>query len=182
LQSDVLRRLAAQRNPESNVAGSTPLHRDGPRFSSDIDIFHHREERVAAAATEHVAILSKAGFKVEWLRCEPGIHAVSVERGEDSTKLEWVRDSDSRFYPAMSDALFGYTLHLVDIATNNALAATGRRAPRDALDLLYVHEHHLPWGQSVGQPSARIPDIRRKASSRRFGETHATATTSTRRC
>jgi hypothetical protein len=40
LQSEILRLLAAHRNPESYVAGSVPLNRDGPRFSGDIDIFY----------------------------------------------------------------------------------------------------------------------------------------------
>jgi hypothetical protein len=139
LQSEILRALAAQRSPESYVAGSTPLHRDGPRFSGDIDIFHHREEHVAETAAKDAAILAAEGFAVDWLRQEPGIHAASIERRGDSTKLEWVRDSDFRFYPAMPDELFGYTLHPADIATNKALAAAGLQAPRDALDLLYIH-------------------------------------------
>ena len=50
IQTGVLRLLAAQRDPESYVAGATPLNRDAPRYSGDIDIFHDREERVAAAA------------------------------------------------------------------------------------------------------------------------------------
>jgi hypothetical protein len=37
VQSAILRTLAAHRSPESYVAGSTPLHRDGPRFSGDIE-------------------------------------------------------------------------------------------------------------------------------------------------
>jgi len=172
LQSDILRSLAARRSPESYVAGSTPLHRDGPRFSGDIDIFHHQEERVALAATEDAVILIDAGFTVEWLRREPGLYAVSVQAHGESTKLEWVRDSDFRFYPAIPDELFGYTLHLADIATNKALAAAGRRAPRDALDLLYIHEQLLPLGAviwaAVGKdpgysPESLIAEIRRNA-------------------
>lgn len=172
LQSEILRTLAAHRSPESYVAGSTPLHRDGPRFSGDIDIFHHREEQVATAAAEDATVLRSAGFALEWLRREPGIHAADVRRGGESTKLEWVRDSDFRFYPAIPDALFGYTLHLVDIATNKALAAAGRQAPRDALDLLYIHERHLPLGAviwaAVGKdlgysPESLIAEIRRNA-------------------
>jgi hypothetical protein len=172
LQRAILRALAAHRNPESYVAGSTPLHRDGPRFSGDIDIFHDREERVAAAAAEDAAVLTGAGFTLEWLRQEPGIYAAAVQRQGVTTKLEWVRDSDFRFYPAVPDELFGYMLHPVDIATNKALAAAGRRAPRDALDLLYVHEQHLPLGAviwaAVGKdpgysPESLIAEIRRNA-------------------
>jgi hypothetical protein len=167
IQGAILQLLAAHRNPESYIAGSTPLHRDGPRYSGDIAIFHHREERAAAAADEDAAILTAAGFAVEWLRREPGLHAASVQRQGESTKLEWVRDSDFRFYPAVPDALFGYALHLVDIATNKALAAAGRQAPRDALDLLYIHEQHLPLGAviwaAVYSPESLIAEIRRNA-------------------
>lgn len=172
VQSDILRLLATRRSPESYVAGSTPLHREGPRFSGDIDIFHHHEERIARAAAGDAASLTDAGFTVEWLRKEPGIHAASVRRQGESTKLEWVRDSDFRFYPALPDELFGYTLHLADIATNKALAAAGRRVPRDALDLLYIHERHLPLGAviwaAVGKdpgysPESLIAEIRRNA-------------------
>jgi hypothetical protein len=52
IQTDILRLLAAHRDPESYVAGATPMNRDAPRISSGIDVFHDREERVAAAALE----------------------------------------------------------------------------------------------------------------------------------
>ena len=38
-QADVLRLLASHRDPESYVAGSTPLNRNAPRYSSDMDVF-----------------------------------------------------------------------------------------------------------------------------------------------
>lgn len=50
IQTEILRLLAAQRDPESYVAGATALNRDAPRYSGYIDIFHDREERVAFAA------------------------------------------------------------------------------------------------------------------------------------
>src|ERR1700723_1847075 len=55
-------------------------------------------------------------------------------------------DADFRFFPAIADALFGYRLHVADLATNKALAAAGRREPRDVLDLIYIDERHLPLG------------------------------------
>lgn len=36
IQSDILRLLAAHRNPESYVAGAVPINRDTSRFSDDI--------------------------------------------------------------------------------------------------------------------------------------------------
>ena len=157
LQSDVLRRLAAQRNPEIDVAGAAALNRDGGRFSQDIDIFHDREEAVARAAEADAALLAADGFALHWLRREPGMHAADVRRRNEATRLEWARDSDFRFFPAVPDDLFGYRLHVADLATNKALAAAGRREPRDVLDLLFIHEKHLPLGAVVWAAVAKDP-------------------------
>jgi hypothetical protein len=83
-----------------------------------------------------------------------------------------VRDSDYRFFPAVRDDLFGYRLHIADIATNKALAAAGRREPRDVLDLLYIHVRYLPLGAVIWaavakdpgfSPESLITEIRRNA-------------------
>jgi hypothetical protein len=172
VQSEILRLLAAHRNPESYVAGSVPLNRDGPRYSGDIDIFHAREEKVATAALADTALLADEGFTIQWLRQEPAMYAAAVQRRGESMKLEWVQDSDFRFFPVIQDELFGYMLHVIDIATNKAMAAAGRRAPRDVLDLLYIHEHHLPLGAVIWAavekapgftPEGLINEIRRNA-------------------
>jgi hypothetical protein len=157
IQSEILLLLAAHRNPESYVAGAVPLNRDGPRYSDDIDVFHDREESVAAAAIADADSLSNAGFAISWLHREPGIYSAIVQRGGESMKLEWLRDSDFRFFPTIPDDLFGYVLHVADIATNKALAAAGRREPRDVLDLLTIHERHLPIGAVVWAAVAKDP-------------------------
>ena len=157
IQGDILRLLAAHRNPESDVAGAVPLNRDGPRYSDDIDFFHDREESVASAADADVALLLQQGFAVTWMRREPGFHAVIVERSGEQMRLEWARDSDFRFFPTVHDDEFGYVLHVVDIATNKALAAAGRREPRDVLDLLLVHERHVALGAVTWAAVAKDP-------------------------
>jgi hypothetical protein len=172
IQSEILRLLAAHRNPESYIAGAVPLNREGPRYSDDIDIFHDREESVAAAAAADAALLEEEGFAVSWLRREPGIYGAAVQRQGESMKLEWVRDSDFRFFPTVHDEEFGYVLHLVDIATNKALAAAGRREPRDVLDLLTIHDQYVPIGAVAWaavakdpgfSPESLIAEIRRNA-------------------
>lgn len=172
IQSEILLLLAAHRDPESYVAGAVPLNRDGPRFSKDIDIFHDREERVAVSAAADASLLEKADFAVSWLRREPGIHGAVVQRRGESMKLEWVRHSDFRFFPTVRDDMFGYVLHVIDIATNKALAAAGRREPRDVLDLLTIHDRHMPLGAVVWAavakdpgfaPESLIAEIRRNA-------------------
>jgi len=172
VQAEVLSLLAAHRNPESYVAGAAALNRDGPRYSEDVDIFHDREESVALAAEADATLLKKNGFAVEWLRREPGLYAAVATRSGESARFEWARDSDFRFFPAVRDALFGYRLHVFDLATNKALAAAGRREPRDVLDLLFIHERHIPLGAVIWaavakdpgySPESLIAEIRRNA-------------------
>jgi hypothetical protein len=164
--------LAAHRDPESYVAGSTPLNRDASRYSGDIDVFHDREERVARAVEEDGALLLEQGFALQWLRREPSFYSLMVRHGEEATKLEWVVDSDFRFFPALRDELFGYVLHPMDIATNKIMAAAGRREPRDVVDLVLIHEQVVPlgavvWaavGKSLGfTPEGLINEVRRLA-------------------
>jgi hypothetical protein len=157
LQRAVLALLAANRNPESFVAGAAALNQDGPRFSADIDIFHDREEAVAVAAAADAALLAAHGYEIAWARREPGLHATTVRHGGEGTRLEWLRDSDFRFFPAMQDDVFGYRLHVADLATNKALAAAGRNEPRDVLDLLFIHDRHLPLGAVIWAAVAKDP-------------------------
>ncbi len=172
VQRDILLLLAAHRTPESYVAGATALNQDGPRFSGDIDVFHDREESVARAAEADSALRAEYGFAVRWLRREPGLHVLVAERRGESTRLEWARDSDFRFFPTSRDALYGYRLHVFDIAANKALAAAGRREPRDVLDLIHIHDRHVPLGAVIWaavakdpgySPESLITEIRRNA-------------------
>ena len=157
LQSRLLRILATHRNPESYVAGASPLTHAGPRYSDDIDVFHDREEAVQVAAVADTAALQEAGFQVEWTRRLPSLFTAGIRSGDESTRLEWAVDSDYRFFPVMQDDVFGYVLHLADIATNKALAAAGRRESRDILDLLLIHERFLPLGAVVWAAVAKDP-------------------------
>jgi hypothetical protein len=172
IQADVLRLLASHRDPESYVAGAAPLNREGGRYSEDIDVFHDREERVAAAARADRETLDAAAYRVSWHRQLPLVYAAEVARGAESTRLEWVVDSDYRFFPTVRDDLFGYVLHPVDLAINKVMAAAGRRELRDIVDLVTVHETILPVGALVWAavekspgftPEGLIGEIRRNA-------------------
>ncbi len=102
----------------------------------------------------------------------PAFTAHSSSEAARPCELEWARDSDFRFYPTVRDEVFGYVLHVVDIATNKALAAAGRREPRDVIDLLTVHDRHMPLGAVMWaavakdpgfSPESLIAEIRRNA-------------------
>ena len=69
LQVYALRVLAAQRTPDSYVAGGVALNRAGPRFSGDIDVFQDSEERLVTAVE---AGLDAAGMgRRQWLPLFP---------------------------------------------------------------------------------------------------------------
>ena len=156
-QSEVLSVIAASRSPESYVAGGVPINRTGARISSDIDIFHAREDAVAAAAGDSERLLQQAGFQVSWLRRQPGIHVAVISKKGGSTRLEWVADSDFRYFPAIPDPEFGYVLHPVDLAINKVSAAAGRREVRDIVDLLRVDAAILPLGSLAWAAVAIAP-------------------------
>ena len=172
LQSDILRLIATKRDPESFVAGGVPINRSGPRYSADLDIFHDRHERVAEAALADAGILTDAGYEVTWLRQQPATYSASVRLGSEETRLEWVADSDYRFFPAVKDDQFGYVLHVVDLAVNKVMAAASRREPRDIVDLLTLHDRVLSIGALVWAaveiapgytPEGLIAEVRRNA-------------------
>ena len=97
IQTEVLRLLASHRDPESYVAGATPLNQSAPRYSSDIDVFHDRETGCVAA--QRRTALAAAGYGVRWLRQLPAIYTAEVTRQNTSTRLEWVVDSDFPLFP-----------------------------------------------------------------------------------
>jgi hypothetical protein len=74
-----------------------------------------------------------------------------------ATRLEWVVDSDFRFFPTIRDAVCGYILHPVDLALNKAQAAAGRREVRDIVDLVTVHRTILPLGAIVWAAVEKSP-------------------------
>lgn len=157
LQTEALQTLAGARDPESYVAGSTPLNVESARYSADIDIFHDRAERIAAQAEADVVRLERAGFSVQWLRQTAFVHSATIAKDGEQTKLEWVGDSDFRFFPTIRDPLFGYRLHPFDLSINKLFAAAGRSEPRDIYDLMTIHETVAPLSVVVWAGVERSP-------------------------
>jgi hypothetical protein len=158
-QSDVLRTLAAQRSPDSYIAGGVAINRDGPRFSGDIDIFHDSEARLESAVKADTVALTAAGYEVTLERERTGKREAIVARLGEAMPLEWVTDAAFRFFPTQPDELFGYVLHPVDLATNKASAAADRRVPRDIVDLVTIHETILPLGAVLCAAVGKYPGV-----------------------
>ncbi len=157
LQSHVLRVIAAERSPDSYIAGGAAINREGPRFSDDIDIFQDTEQRLEAAAKADAKALTDARLTLSWKKVVTGKWEAELEGLGDRMRLEWVHDSAFRFFPPQPDELFGYVLHPADLATNKASAAADRREPRDIVDLVTVHENILPLGAVICAAVGRFP-------------------------
>ena len=153
------RLLAGNRSEDSHLAGGAALlsSPNTLRYSHDLDFFHDTEERVATAFAADRATLVEAGCSVEEEISQPGYVRAIVRRDDDSTKIEWSRDSSWRFMPVIHRADFGYQLHPVDVATNKVLALAGRDEPRDLLDVMHLHESELPLGALVWAASGKDP-------------------------
>ncbi len=53
------------------------------------------------------------------------------------------------FFEAVPDELFGYRLHMADIAVNKVLTAASRHEARDYVDLALIHIHVLPLWHAI---------------------------------
>jgi hypothetical protein len=147
-QKEVARILAANRNPESHLAGGAVINRDDAsfRYSDDFDIFHDVAEAVAVCAQADAIALQGAGCTVQWTLRHEGFFRAEIVRGADRLRLDWANDSAFRFFPVQPDAEFGYCLHPADLAVNKFLALVGRSEFRDYLDVVYLDTTFLGLG------------------------------------
>jgi hypothetical protein len=154
-QGRVLQLIAANRNPDSYFAGGAVINAAGPRFSDDFDVFHDRTERLAAAVAADSAAIEAAGFAIDRLVTTATFQRARIGSGDEAFHLDWVVDSDFRFFPLEPDPLFGFRLHILDIATNKVLAAAGRNLIRDVIDLRTLTQSLLPLGPLVWAASGK---------------------------
>lgn len=179
-ESEVLRLLATNRNPESYIGGATVLHQnpESPRASLDIDVFHDTAEALRQAVEQDLATLKKHGYDVSFTQQQQTFCRATVTKDLLQTKLEWVQDSAFRFFPVEPDAELGWKLNFWDVATNKVLALAGRDKLRDLLDVMYLHKQHLHFGALVWAAAAKdagmTPELILDCA-RRFGRFPATA-------
>jgi hypothetical protein len=104
-------------------------------------------------------LLSRLGSRCLGAKSKTGKRQAQIEGLGKTMQLEWVADSDFRFFPTQEDELFGYVLHPVDLATNKAPAAADQREPRDIMDLVTIHESILPLGAVICAAVGRFPGL-----------------------
>ncbi len=158
-QGKLARLLAANRSPDSYLAGGAALHLlpNSKRYSNDLDFFHDSEERVAQAFAADRELLEKNAIKVVVQLAQPGYIRALAQDSEQSTKIDWAHDSAWRFMPPVAVPEAGWVLHPIDLAVNKILTLAGRDEPRDFLDVLYAHDHLLPFPALVWAAVGKDP-------------------------
>ena len=159
IQTRALRTIAANRSPDSYLAGATVLHRerDTPRFSGDLDLFHDLADSVALCAEADATTLREAGFELKWLLRTPAFYRAVLSAEGEQLRIEWAQDSAFRFFPVVEDVQCGYRLHHADAAVNKVLALAGRQEIRDFVDILHLHGSYLHLGSLAWAACGKDP-------------------------
>jgi hypothetical protein len=166
--------IAKNRTESSYLAGGAILNMDWPRLSDDIDIFHDTDEEIGTCAQHDCDSLTKSGFLVHIAVNIYGCVEAEVSKDGDSTLVQWMSETRTRFFPLIHDEDYGTRLHPADLAINKVLAASARRKPRDFVDLVLISERYCPLGPLImaaaGKPPyfspvKTIEEIRRKGLS-----------------
>jgi hypothetical protein len=160
-EREILRVLAANRNPDSYVGGATILHQaaDSPRASRDVDLFHDTTESLERAVECDTKLLQSRGYETLLEKPQGSFQRAQIKRGDHLTKIEWVYDSSFRFFPVEKDEEMGWRLSFWDAATNKILALFGRHEFRDYVDALFLHTRHLHLGALIWAAAGKDPGL-----------------------
>jgi hypothetical protein len=158
LQREVMASIAKNRSETSYVAGGLVLNMDWPRRSDDIDIFHDTDEEIVASADLDIDTLRTDGFRVDVEIRGYGIVESKVSKAGDSTLIQWMSETRTRFFPLVRDLEWGARLNLVDLVVNKVLAASTRTKARDFVDLITIEEKFCRLGAVIMAAAGKPPN------------------------
>ena len=133
------------------------MNRNLPRLSDDIDIFHDTDEEIGTRADVDIETMKADGFRVSVVVNIYGCVEAEVSRDRQTTLIQWMSETRTRFFPLIRDAEWGARLHPADLAVNKVLAASSRTKARDFVDLVGIDENYCPLGAVVMAASGKPP-------------------------
>ena len=157
LQRAVMVSIAKNRSQTSYIAGGTVLNKLWARMSDDIDIFHDTDEEIGGSADRDINTLNADGFKVRVVVDVYGCVEAEVSSGAESTIIQWMSETKTRFFPLVRDAEWGARLHPADLAVNKVLAASSRTKARDYVDLVAIDAGYCSLGSVIMAASGKPP-------------------------
>jgi hypothetical protein len=157
LQKEIMASIAKNRSESSYLAGGLVLNMDWPRISDDIDIFHDSDQEIAESAERDLGTLKRDGFTTDIDVMIYGCVEATITKGAESTLIQWMSETRTRFFPLVRDPEWGARLHHADLAVNKVLAAATRTKPRDYVDLVLIEERFCPLGAVIMAASGKPP-------------------------
>ncbi len=159
LQRQIMASIAKNRSETSYMAGGVVLNMDWSRMSDDMDIFHDTDEEIVASADLDIATLRQDGFRVDVEIRQYGIVESKVSMAANSTLIQWMSETRTRFFPLVRDEEWGARLDRADLAVNKVLAASTRTKARDFVDLIAIDEKFCPLGAVVMAAAGKPPNF-----------------------
>jgi hypothetical protein len=158
-QADIIRHLSANRSDSSYVAGGSVLNVDWSRQSDDIDIFHDTDEEIGGAANRDIETLNRAGYRVSIDVEIYGCVEATVSKNGQSTTIQWMSETKTRFFPLVRDDRWGACLQKADLAVNKIIASATRTKARDYVDLVTIAREMSPLGPLVMAAAGKPPNF-----------------------
>jgi len=159
IQSRVARIMARNRTEERYFAGGAALDEKTARLSDDLDVFTDSDDMIPDIVDLDLKALDHDGLDVTVDLEIHGCTDVTVRDGRQSTRVQWMSESRTRFFPLRPDSLWGLRLHVSDLAANKVVAASTRRQARDMVDLALIRRGLCPLGPLFLGASMKLPAL-----------------------
>lgn len=155
-QREILEVIRNNRTASSPFAGSAVVQQHGFRLTDDQDIFTSGDpEPVMQLDAQALRVV---GFTVEETKSFEGFRECRVTKpGTGTAILQWAQALSLEYFAPVPDPAFGQRLHFADLSANKTLAAAGRVAMRDFIDLWMLDRHVMPLWRMACAASGKFP-------------------------
>lgn len=110
----------------------------GHRLSFDLDFFTSQDGLIQPFSYQLEKACEKHGCHVKVVRRFATFVQFTVDRGDESHKIDLALDSPFRFESTVQADYGGYVNDFTDLKVDKLLAYFGRAEPRDAIDLHFL--------------------------------------------
>lgn len=155
-QKEILEVIRNNRTASSPFAGSAVIQQHGFRLTDDQDIFTAGDPE--PVMRRDAQALKTEGFTVEETKSFEGFRECRVTKpGTGTAILQWAQALALEYFAPLPDPAFGHRLHFADLSANKTLAAAGRVAMRDFIDLWMLDRHVMPLWRMACAASGKFP-------------------------
>ena len=156
IQREILEVIRNNRTASSPFAGNAVIQQHGFRRTDDQDIFTAGDPEPVMRLDAQA--LKADGFTVEETTSFEGFRECRVTKpGTGTANLQWTQALSLEYFAPVPGPAFGQRLHFADLSANKTLAAAGRVAMRDFIDLWMLDRHVMPLWRMACAASGKFP-------------------------